>query len=89
MWDERGPLVRRHHRLININIDPAALGAPGATMWLPCMPTPRLALADILDELGVGANLLQSTPTGCRACARRAPRYEGRLAEMARDQEAT
>ena len=28
MWDERGPLARRHHRLININIDPAALGAP-------------------------------------------------------------
>ena len=28
MWDEPGPLVRRHHKLININIDPAALGAP-------------------------------------------------------------
>ena len=28
MWDEHGPLARRQHRLININIDPAALGAP-------------------------------------------------------------
>ncbi|MFN0163797.1 MAG: thiamine pyrophosphate-binding protein [Burkholderiales bacterium] len=30
MWDERGPLVRRTHRVISINLDPAALGAPVA-----------------------------------------------------------
>jgi thiamine pyrophosphate-dependent acetolactate synthase large subunit-like protein len=28
MWDEAGPLARRNHRVININIDPAALGSP-------------------------------------------------------------
>lgn len=26
MWDEKGALARRHHRVININIDPSALG---------------------------------------------------------------
>ncbi|MDH2234689.1 thiamine pyrophosphate-binding protein [Pigmentiphaga sp. GD03639] len=28
MWDERGPLVRSRHRVLNVNIDPSALGAP-------------------------------------------------------------
>ena len=28
MWDEQGPLARRHHALVNINIDPSALGSP-------------------------------------------------------------
>ena len=28
MWDERGPLTRRAHRVISINIDPSALGRP-------------------------------------------------------------
>ena len=28
MWDEMGPLARRSHRLISINTDPQALGAP-------------------------------------------------------------
>lgn len=26
MWDDKGALARRHHRVININIDPSALG---------------------------------------------------------------
>ena len=28
MWDQQGPFVRPAHRHVNINIDPAALGAP-------------------------------------------------------------
>ena len=50
MWDELGPLVRRHHRVININIDPAALGAP-AMHAVALQADAGLALADILDEL--------------------------------------
>ena len=33
LWDERGPLVRPHHRLININIDAAALGRLSFRTW--------------------------------------------------------
>jgi thiamine pyrophosphate-dependent acetolactate synthase large subunit-like protein len=28
MWDEAGPMARPQHKVININIDPSALGAP-------------------------------------------------------------
>ena len=84
MWDERGPLVRRHHRLININIDPGALGGP-APHAVAMHSDAGLALADILDELGSGANLLVDADWLPRLRATRAA-YEGRLAEMARDQ---
>ena len=47
MWDERGPLVRPHHQLININIDPAALGGP-ALHAVAMQADAGLALADIL-----------------------------------------
>ena len=50
LWDERGPLARPHHRIVNINIDPMALG--GAVphevgMWADA----RSALADLLPAL--------------------------------------
>jgi acetolactate synthase-1/2/3 large subunit len=51
MWDERGPLVGRGQRFINVNIDPAALGAP-APHDIAMVADARLALADLLDALG-------------------------------------
>ena len=51
MWDELGPLSRRHHRLININIDPAALGAP-AMHEIALAADAGAAVTDILAELG-------------------------------------
>ena len=51
MWDERGPFARRHHRLININVDPSALGHP-ALHEVAMQADARLALADLLDALG-------------------------------------
>ncbi len=50
MWDQHGPLARRHHRLININIDPAALGAP-APHEVALQADADLALGDLLAEL--------------------------------------
>ncbi|MFZ5692896.1 MAG: thiamine pyrophosphate-binding protein [Pseudomonadota bacterium] len=49
MWDERGPLAGRQ-RLVNINIDPLALGAP-ALHEVAIQADAALALADILDGL--------------------------------------
>ena len=50
MWDEHGPLARRHHRVININIDPAALGQP--TLHEVAMQADAgEALADLLAAL--------------------------------------
>ena len=51
MWDEHGPLARRHHQLININIDPSALGAP-ALHEVAMVADAGLALADLLAALG-------------------------------------
>ncbi len=53
MWDEQGPLVGRGQRFININIDPAALGAP-APHDIAIVADASLALADILDALRDG-----------------------------------
>jgi len=83
MWDERGPLVRPHHQLININLDPAALGGP-APHALAMQADASLALADICDELGADANLVVDAEWLPRLRASRAG-YEHRLAEMARE----
>ena len=56
MWDELGPLARRHHRLININIDPAALGAP-VLHEVALHADADLALADLQAALGSAENL--------------------------------
>jgi acetolactate synthase-1/2/3 large subunit len=50
MWDERGPLAGARQRLININIDPLALGAP-ALHEVAIQADADLALADILEAL--------------------------------------
>jgi acetolactate synthase-1/2/3 large subunit len=52
MWDALGPLVRRQQGVINVNIDPAALGAaPHHDVAL--LADAQLALADILAGLAV------------------------------------
>lgn len=86
MWDDRGPFARRHHRLVNVNVDPSALGAP-ALHEVAMQADARLAIADLLEALG-------DAPPGAdpgwlaRIRAVRA-RYEARLEVMARDTSAT
>ncbi|MDM0103533.1 thiamine pyrophosphate-binding protein [Variovorax sp. J22R24] len=81
MWDDRGPFARRHHRTININIDPSALGQP-ALHEVAMQADARQALEDLLAALddkpapGAEAGWLE------RVRAVRAG-YESRLAEMA------
>jgi thiamine pyrophosphate-dependent acetolactate synthase large subunit-like protein len=50
MWDEGGPLVRRKHRVININIDPSALGTP-VLHEVAMQADAKLALIDLLERL--------------------------------------
>lgn len=50
LWDDHGPFSRRHHRLININIDPSALGAP-ALHEVAMHADAALALDDLLAAL--------------------------------------
>lgn len=47
MWDEHGPLARRHHALVNINVDASALGSP-ALHAVAMQADARLALQDLL-----------------------------------------
>ena len=51
MWDRHGPLSRRHHQVVSINIDPAALGHP-VLHAVAMLADARLALADLLAALG-------------------------------------
>jgi thiamine pyrophosphate-dependent acetolactate synthase large subunit-like protein len=50
MWDEMGPLVRRLHHVININIDPSALGHP-VMHDVAMQADAKFALSDLLDAL--------------------------------------
>ncbi len=52
MWDQQGPFVRRTHRHVNVNIDPAALGAP-ALHDLGIQADANEALHDLLAALAV------------------------------------
>ncbi len=83
MWDERGPLARPHHRLININIDPSALGQP-ALHEVAMQADASLALADLLEALGSTPALAVDAQwlPGMRAVR---ARYDAELAVMARD----
>ena len=51
MWDHEGPLVRRTHQHINVNIDPSALGAP-ALHDVGLQADAREALRDLIEALG-------------------------------------
>ncbi len=50
MWDEWGPLVRRQHRVININTDPSALGQP-VLHDVAMQSDAKLGLLDLLSVL--------------------------------------
>jgi thiamine pyrophosphate-dependent acetolactate synthase large subunit-like protein len=84
MWDEQGALARRHHRVININIDPSALGL-AVSHEVAMLADAGEALRDLLDALpadtGHGSAWL-SEVRGVRA------HYEDQLAVMAADTEA-
>ena len=83
MWDAYGPLARRQHKLININLDPAALGAP-SLHEVALAADAALALTDILDELGAASNLVVDANWLPRLREARAA-YERKFAEMARE----
>lgn len=82
MWDEQGPFARRHHRLVNVNIDPAALGRP-ALHSVAMQADAQAALRDLLDAIGDDA-LAVEPDWLARMKAHRAT-HEARLAEMAVD----
>jgi thiamine pyrophosphate-dependent acetolactate synthase large subunit-like protein len=50
MWDEAGPFARPKHRVININIDPSALGSP-VMHEVAIQADAALALDDLLAAL--------------------------------------
>ena len=80
MWDEHGPLARRHHKLISINIDPSALGAP-ALHEVAMHADASLALDDLLQALD-GAPPLSDPQWLYRLRAAR-ERYDSHLATLA------
>ena len=85
MWDERGPFARRHHKVININIDPSALGDP-ALHEVAMQADAGEALRDLLAALDEGT----AADDAWLAEVRRVrARYEGKLAIMAADTEET
>jgi acetolactate synthase-1/2/3 large subunit len=51
LWDDRGPFARRSHRLININLDATALGAP-ALHEVAMAADAAAALQDLLAAWG-------------------------------------
>jgi acetolactate synthase-1/2/3 large subunit len=73
--------VRRHHVLININIDAEALGAP-ALHSVAIAADARAALGDIMDELGDSTNLVVEAGWLPQLKATRAA-YAQKLAAMA------
>ena len=84
MWDERGPFARRHHRTININIDPSALGHP-ALHEVAMQADARLALDDLLAALGA-TPAASAMPAGCAGMRAVRASYE---AQAGRDGRAT
>ncbi len=86
MWDERGPFARRHQALVNINIDPAALGSP-ALHTVAMQADARAALDDLLAALPAQ---LPGRDSGWLARLRRVrATYERRLQQMAGDRTPT
>jgi thiamine pyrophosphate-dependent acetolactate synthase large subunit-like protein len=83
MWDEKGPFARRQHRLVNINIDPSALGHP-ALHEVALQADAALALDDLLAALGNSPALhVETSWLGQRRAARAT--YESALNAMANE----
>lgn len=85
MWDDRGALARRHHKLISINIDPSALGAP-ALHEVGMQADAREALQDLLAGMGEVSKRDSTWLDDVRAVR---ARYEAKLALMAQETEET
>lgn len=81
LWDEHGALARRHHHLVNINIDPSALGQP-ALHAVAMQADAGEALRDLLDALGDAAPADGGWLAEVRAVR---AAYERKLAGMAAD----
>jgi thiamine pyrophosphate-dependent acetolactate synthase large subunit-like protein len=54
MWDEAGPMARPQHKVININIDPSALGAP-VMHEVAIQADAAMALDDLIEALSNAA----------------------------------
>jgi len=85
MWDERGALARRHHQLVNINIDPSALGQP-AMHAVAMQADAGEALRDILAALG---DTVPGDPAWLAEVRAVRAAYQGQLALMAAETEPT
>ena len=82
MWDQQGPLVRRAHRHVNINIDPAALGAP-ALHDIGIQADANEALRDLLAA--VGSRRAHTEADWLPSMRQARARYDDQLAALARD----
>ncbi|MEN9629942.1 MAG: hypothetical protein RJA10_3170, partial [Pseudomonadota bacterium] len=85
MWDEQGPLARRHHALVNINVDPSALGSP-ALHSVALQADARLAIDDLLSVLPAGNCAADPAWLPALKAARQA--YDAQLAAMAQEVQA-
>jgi thiamine pyrophosphate-dependent acetolactate synthase large subunit-like protein len=82
MWDAQGALARPPHVLVNVNIDPSALGSP-ALHAVALHADAKAALDDLLAALGDAA---PATERGWRLALREArAAHEARLATLAAD----
>ncbi len=90
LWDEHGPLARRRHALINLNIDASALGSP-ALHAVAIQADARLALDDLLAALpaSLSASLPVVKPGWLPSLRAVRASYNDRLAAMARETSAT
>ncbi|CAN5383786.1 thiamine pyrophosphate-binding protein [soil metagenome] len=86
MWDEHGPFTRRSHRHVNINIDPAAVGAP-ALHEVGIVADAHEALVDLLAALDAGPAATTSSDWLGSMRERRA-QYEAKLQGMTEDRTA-
>jgi acetolactate synthase-1/2/3 large subunit len=82
LWDAQGPLVRRSQALVNINTDPAALGAP-ALHAVALQAGAKLALQDLLAAWPAEPAATDSGWLRGLRATRKA--YELDLARMARE----
>lgn len=80
LWDEHGPLARRRHALVKVNIDPSALGSP-ALHAVAMQAGARLALDDLLAALPADLPAIDPDWLGALRGVRAA--YDAQLAEMA------
>jgi thiamine pyrophosphate-dependent acetolactate synthase large subunit-like protein len=79
MWDETGPLARPTHRVININIDPSALGSP-VMHEVGLQADAALALDDLLNALK--SKLMNTDGAWLQSIRKVRQTYETKLASM-------